>query len=223
MAPDDFRKLVAAGLSSEQIALVMEMMDRDAKAYAEADEARKAKGRERVAKWRLEHPRNVTVPLQNVTVPLTGGDAHVEDKPLTSEIEPQEESKKERRRASRLSPDWTLPVEWRSDAIKAGLPESRIDLEALNMRDWSLSSPNGTKVEWRAAWRTWCRRSAKDLPRAGPSPPKPKTAADFLMAETMERVNGHSRQETSDWADASGVSGIAVAGTARRLGIPDGR
>ncbi len=45
MNPDDFRKLAAAGLDTDQIALVMEMMERVTRAYVEADEARKAKGR----------------------------------------------------------------------------------------------------------------------------------------------------------------------------------
>lgn len=69
MSPDDFRRLVAAGMTTEQIAIVMEMMDREAKAHAEAEEARKAKGRERVAKWRAD--RNVTETSQKVTEPLT--------------------------------------------------------------------------------------------------------------------------------------------------------
>ena len=69
MSPDDFRKLVSAGLNTDQIALVMEMIEAKDKAFAEAEEARKSKGRERVAKWRAE--RNVTVTEQKVTVPLT--------------------------------------------------------------------------------------------------------------------------------------------------------
>lgn len=97
MNPDDFRRLAAAGLTTEQIAIVMEMMERDAKAVAEAEEARKAKGRDRVAKWRVEH-RNVTVISQKVTVPLTGADVPVSDKNSNLEIEPQkEESKKDAR------------------------------------------------------------------------------------------------------------------------------
>jgi hypothetical protein len=105
MTPDDFRRLVAAGLSTEQIAIVMEMMDRDARAVAEADDARKAKGRERVARWR--EARNVTETQQNVTVPLTGGAERVEDKSQTTEIEPQLENKKrERSLASGEFDDW---------------------------------------------------------------------------------------------------------------------
>lgn len=52
MKPDDFRVLVSAGLSSEQIAIVMEMMERDSRAYAEAEEARKSTQRFRTARYR---------------------------------------------------------------------------------------------------------------------------------------------------------------------------
>lgn len=86
MSPDDFRRLAAAGLSTEQIAIVMEMMDREARATAAADEARKAKARDRVQRWR---DRNVTETSPKVTERLTGRAAPVEDKLLTTEIEPQ--------------------------------------------------------------------------------------------------------------------------------------
>ena len=92
MNSDDYRKLVAANLTPEQIAVVMEMMDREARLHAEAEEARKAKGRERVAKWR--EARNVTETQPKVTVPLTGGgDARGEVKTSNSDIEPQEKNK----------------------------------------------------------------------------------------------------------------------------------
>lgn len=102
MKSDDFLKLVAAGLSSEQIAVVMEMMERDATAYAKAEETRKAKIRERVANWR-DKQRNVTETLPKVTVRLTGGDAHVEDKTSNLDIEPQKEEKKQDAQARDVS------------------------------------------------------------------------------------------------------------------------
>lgn len=127
MSPDDFKRLVATGMTTDQIAIVMEMMDRDARAYAEAEEARKAKGRDRVAKWRLEHGRNVTVTEQNVTVRLAGGGARVEDKTLTSEIEPQKEEKKERRAVAL----WLEFEEfWAAYPNKVGKPKARASLQA---------------------------------------------------------------------------------------------
>lgn len=115
MNPDDFRRLVAAGLSTDQIAVVMEMMARDAAAVAAADEARKAKGRERVARWR--EARNVTETAQKVTVRLTRGGAPVEDKTSNLEIEPQE--KKERNALSR-----EFDLFWTEYPHKTGKPKA---------------------------------------------------------------------------------------------------
>lgn len=90
MSPDDFKRLVSAGLSTDQIAIVMEMMDRDQKAFAAAEEERKAKGRERVARWREKRNGDVTETSPKVTETLAGERARVEDKTYTQKIEPQE-------------------------------------------------------------------------------------------------------------------------------------
>jgi len=58
MNSDDFRRLVAAGLSTDQIAVVMEMMDRDARLHAEAGESRLEAQRARTARyWERIRPR----------------------------------------------------------------------------------------------------------------------------------------------------------------------
>lgn len=94
MSPDDFRQLVAAGLSAEQIAVVMEMMNRDARLHAEAvsemEEARKAAQR---ARWRKHQQtkKNANVSSREPTlanVPRER-DTRVEDITLPTEIEPQ--------------------------------------------------------------------------------------------------------------------------------------
>lgn len=83
MSPDDFRRLVSAGLSTDQIAIVMEM-------FAERDEARKASQR---ARWRKhqENKKNANVSKRELTIANVprGGDARVEDKTSTQKIEPQ--------------------------------------------------------------------------------------------------------------------------------------
>lgn len=94
MSPDDFRRLVSAGLNTDQIALVMEMIEAKDSAHAAAEEARKSKGRERVAKWRSG--RNVTVTQQKVTEPLVRErDARVSDKlkPIDNNIPKNSTSK----------------------------------------------------------------------------------------------------------------------------------
>jgi hypothetical protein len=89
MKPAHYRRLVAAGMSPDQIALVMEMMD-------EGDEERKAGQR---ARWRKsqENKRNAHVSQREPTlanVPRAGV-TRVEDKTSNLEIEPQKEEKKE--------------------------------------------------------------------------------------------------------------------------------
>lgn len=89
MNPDDFRRLVAAGLSTDQIATVMEM-------FSERDEARKASQR---ARWQ-KHQDNKKLASANVSqrelttanVPRAG-DARVEVK--TSNLDNNTEEKKE--------------------------------------------------------------------------------------------------------------------------------
>ncbi len=94
MSPDDFRQLVAAGLSAEQIAVVMEMMNRDARLHAESvsemEEARKAAQR---ARWRKHQQtkKNANVSSRELTLANVprGRDTRVEDITLPTEIEPQ--------------------------------------------------------------------------------------------------------------------------------------
>jgi hypothetical protein len=204
--PDDFRKLAAAGLDTEQIALVMEMMERVTRGYVEAEEARKAKGRERIAKWRLER-RNVTVQTQNVTGTLTSTSAPVDDKTLPSEIVSKKDRKVER--AARLPENWTLPVEWRADALAAKLPEHLIDLEASKMRDWSQSAPKGVKTNWRPAWRNWCREAAARAGQQARAGPVVRLAPiDHFRNYANEISDGQIRDDRGnggDWDDAPGV------------------
>lgn len=128
-----------------------------------ADAERQSRKRER------DLSRDIT--LRHSDGALTGaGDVRVEETNSTQKIEPLKEVRKKVARATRLSSDWSLPDDWRDDGRKAGLSEAAIDREAQAIRDWSLSSPNGAKLDWHAAWRGWCRRAA-DSPqnqRAGP-------------------------------------------------------
>lgn len=162
---------------------------------AEADNERtieqsREKARARLKRWKENHPdSNVSKrskTLGNVPQRLTSGGVPVEDKPLPQKIEPQVK----RESASRLAEDWRLPAEWRQDALNVALPEPLIDTEAANMRDWSLSSPQGAKRDWRAMWRNWCRKAVKDLPRARAGPHRKPSIMDLLNA--MDEPNGRS-------------------------------
>jgi len=68
--------------------------------------------------------------------------------------------------AYRLSLDFQPTEPMRAFARSAGLSESDIDAEGEAMRDWSMSSPSGAKLDWEATWREWVRRKTRDNPRS---------------------------------------------------------
>lgn len=129
----------------------------------------------------------------------------------TPSTEPNGSSKT---RAARLPADWTLPTDWRQDALKAGLPADRIDVEAEKMRDWSISSPNGAKRNWRAAWRNWTKSAVERMPRSRGSPPRmPPERHDPFKALALELSDEQDRSHRSDsrhWDDAQGVSVLTI-------------
>ncbi len=94
MKPADFRRLVAAGLSTEQVAVVMEM-------FEEREEVRKADQRARWRKWRSTK-ENANVSQRELTAANNSraGATRVEDKPLTTEIEHKEVRKEDKKEAS---------------------------------------------------------------------------------------------------------------------------
>jgi hypothetical protein len=204
--PDDFRKLVAAQLTTEQIALVMEMMDRDAKAHAEAEEARKVKGRERMAKWRLERHRNVTVTSPNVTEQLTGGDAHVEDKTSNLEIEPQVKKEQKETRDALFDQFWTaFPNKVGKPKARAAFPTAMRRAKSFDAIMAGLERYIANKPPDRAFLNPatflnqerWTDEPATAPPvRAGPSRMNPTLlAAQNLMdkfdAVTPSEIEGH--------------------------------
>lgn len=188
MSPDDFKRLAAAGLSVDQIALVMEMMERDAKSHADVEEARKAKGRDRMVKWRLERHRNVTVTQPSVAEQLTGGDAHVDDKTSTSENIQKEESKKVRARGSRLPSDFVLPDEWAHWAQGQGLPAARIPLEFQKLCNWAANAPDSKalKRDWFKAWQNWVLSAIDALPQ-NRAPPASQAAPSMSQIFSVVR------------------------------------
>ncbi len=177
MSPDDFRRLAAAGLSTEQIAIVMEMMDREARATAEANEARKAKARDRVQRWR---ERNVTETSPKVTERLTGRAAPVEDKLLTTEIEPQLENKKRERALTSVEfDDWYAgyPHKVQRGAaerafVKARSIASLAELKA-GVRRYIAAKPIDRHWQNPATWlngKGWLDRPGVVVPMARGSP-----------------------------------------------------
>lgn len=160
---------------------------------ADALEVRRQHERDRQAKHRLSRDSRDPSEMSRDRF-LASEPAPVEDKLLTQKIEPQVQEKKGKgaARASRLPSDLALPQDWRQDALDAGLPEPRVELEWLTMRDWSQSAPAGAKLNWRSAWRNWCRRAAKELPKSQGPPGRVPSQADVFA---FIRKNGNGRQQ----------------------------
>ena len=116
----------------------------------------------------------------------------------TTVVVPKTATQKSAKRPSRLSADWTLPDEWRADALTAGIPPQRVDLDAAKMRDWSVNAAKGAKLDWRAAWRNWCREAADRTGiRGSPMQSQPNLSAAFgQLARNMDAadVSAHHPQ-----------------------------
>lgn len=87
MTPEQFLKLAALGLTTEQIAGVMEVMSADT-------EVRRAKGRDRWHKWNDKRLANVSTRLQTTANDSREGVTRVEDNLLTKNQDGKKEEKK---------------------------------------------------------------------------------------------------------------------------------
>ena len=187
MSPEDFRALVAAGLNTDQIAIVMGMMARDKIAVSEADEARKQKARDRVSKWRERH-RNVSETSPKVTVRLT----RAEEVNLLPSVVSKEEKKVSKPRATRL------PTEFEPDlafAAEQGLSSSQAQSEVAKFRDyWGSKGSGATKTDWQATWRNWARTASERKPRDGPGKVKPPSAGE-MFGQFEAYANGQDRSD----------------------------
>lgn len=223
MNPSDYRRLVDAGMTPDQIALVMEM-------FSARDEARKAGQRER---WRKsqEKKRNAHVSSQELTLahvssreapasraPATRAEdnyapARVEDnlsnsvELISDRLELVSAPSPKTAQAKRPSPTGSrIPDDYRPDlaaAMELGLSRARAESEAAKFCDYwrGVAGARGRKADWPATWRNWARRAADDAPpRAGPLQ-RPMRAADVLMRDVELDLNGHGKEQ-----EASGFS-----------------
>ncbi|MEX2741103.1 DUF1376 domain-containing protein [Rhizobium mongolense] len=81
-----------------------------------------------------------------------------------------------KKRAFRLAADWYPPAEWIDEAVANGMPGSKALAEAERMKNWSLSSPKGARLDWLATWRNWY----KDKLEQKPSPSTGTTKAQLF-------------------------------------------
>lgn len=68
-----------------------------------------------------------------------------------------------RRSATRLKADW-VPSDWMIEfAMREGLTDAAARKLADAMRDWSMSTTKGVKLDWDATWRGFVRREVMDI------------------------------------------------------------
>lgn len=128
----------------------------------------------------------------------------------------EEPSGSSKKRGSRLPSDWVLPDEFRAVAVEMGLSPERIDAEAARMRDWSLSSKAGVKLDWLATWRNWLRSALErqPMPRGSPasqSARQPKGSELFYQfAEMIDGQAGNSAGQQGGRGDATGIPILTI-------------
>ncbi|SCW39243.1 Uncharacterized conserved protein YdaU, DUF1376 family [Rhizobium mongolense subsp. loessense] len=78
--------------------------------------------------------------------------------PTTNVEEKKEPSGSSKKRAARLPADWSPPSEWIDEAVEYGMPRPTALASAEKMKNWSLSTTNGVKLDWHATWKNWFKR-----------------------------------------------------------------
>lgn len=213
MSPDDFKRLAAANLTTDQIALVMEMNEAArlaGKAEAEAVvEAGREKARARWQKWDAKRrSTNVDKRLPttaNASKQLTGGDARGDDKTSTQRIEPQKEEKKETRAARDVEFDafWKLyPNRVGRAAAKASFVKARskVELDPLmaGLRRYVGKTDDRAwcnPTTWLNQER-WTDEPPAPIARAGPGPSRRNNPVLDAANALMEKLDAVSPSQT---------------------------
>lgn len=208
MNSNDFRRLAAAGLSTEQIALVMEIIDAK-------DADRKASQR---ARWRkhMENKKNANVSECELTLANVPRErvTRVEDKTSNLDTEPQEQE--ERNARKRASPDSEFDAFWSKYPHKVGKPVAKAKFVAARKRASIDAIMAGleryvAKTDDRpwcnpATWLhqdRWADQPATVIPLARGSPSKLAPVDHFR--NLASELNGQDRSDRGvggNWDDA---------------------
>jgi hypothetical protein len=92
------------------------------------------------------------------------------------------------RRAARIPPDFGLTDERKAFAIKHRLdPTATLE----KFRDYWTAAARGTKLDWDATWRTWCRTEAERRPKTNGHHPSPSNdVAAWAEAKALAKSIG---------------------------------
>jgi len=131
--------------------------DRELAAYRERSESAR---RSINARWSKRNTETDTNVLQ------ANGERNTNQKPVTSNQEPVEARAEPpaRKRAAQLSPDWSLPDDWKAWALqeKPGWGEADVLRVSLLFCDY-WRSKGEARVDWLATWRLWVRRERTEV------------------------------------------------------------
>lgn len=107
-----------------------------------------------------------------------------------------------RRRATRLPTDWRPCEEDRQFCSAAGLDPDRI---AEEFRDYWHSKPgaNGTKLDWCATWRNWCRKAAEYRGGDGHRKPRGDQQRRSPLTEALHMLLGEGDSDGRSLYDIS--------------------
>jgi len=161
--------MIDAGASKEAIMAVIE-------AAVPQKTVRQLQNERAYARRKLLKPaefQQVLKPAENLLKPAEfQTPSRVEDNLLKLEIAGKKKEKEEsvvsRKRATRLTEDWKIPDEWLQEAVQAGMSLQQAANEAERMKNWSMGSKNGVKLDWRATWRNWFKDKILNTPTQKP-------------------------------------------------------
>lgn len=136
---------------------------------------------DRVRKYRekTKTSPNETARNVSVTVQETDTEAETEEEKGKLSFSKKENSNSNSEKPSRISPDFQLSEQDRTEAISLGIPEPTIAETLAEFRDYWAAKPgkSGLSQDWPANWRRWCRKRVEDRGLAQAlrpgAPPKP--------------------------------------------------
>lgn len=198
MKPDDFLRLSNAGLTPQQIALVMEIMTRETKEAADKEEARRAKGRERWHRWHNKREPNVSKREQTLANDSREGVERGLDN-LQTKNQAGEKGKEEKSAPAALS---SFPAFWSLYPNKVGKRDAETAfLKALKRADIETILSGLRRYAAKTDDRPWCNPATwlnqdrwDDAPAAVVPQPR-ATAPPGRRQNAVEALVAHRSRE----------------------------
>src|SRR5262245_2048221 len=185
LTPDQIARLIALGLSPEQLASVVEILAeaksrmlknarqrrwRASKRLPQASTSRLQASTQRLPQASTSVSRDAWVPPLGPLLPLPGPSPSTPIIPSSGVGRASQSAapngqgnghSKPRKLATRFPEDWHPTSDLLDMAIKEGLSRDEIRREFNKFADYwrGVSGAKGTKLDWNATWRNWMRRA----------------------------------------------------------------